>query len=41
MNLFLEGVPLKEISLKVGKSLAATKTRNRVLSKRKIQGLPI
>lgn len=41
MDLFLQGVTLKEISLKVGKSLAATKTRNQVLSKRKLQGLPI
>ena len=41
IDLFLQGVTLREISLKVGKSLAATKSRNQVLSKRRRQGLPI
>lgn len=41
INLFLQGVPLKEISQKVGKSLSATKSRNRVLTQRRLQGLSI
>lgn len=41
INLFLQGVSLREISQKVGKSLSATKTRNQVLTKRRLQGLSI
>lgn len=41
INLFLQGVPLREISQKVGKSLSATKSRNRVLTQRRLQGLSI
>ncbi|WP_297994099.1 hypothetical protein [uncultured Clostridium sp.] len=40
-NLFMQGVSLKEISQKVGKSLSATKSRNQVLTKRRIKGLSI
>ena len=38
---FKKGKTLREISEMVGKSLAATKTRNQTLTKRIIQGLEI